>query len=332
MSGKIGIPSNADISELFTSIETTWNTLDFTRSDKVEKLTYFRPNARGKQVSLAFSNLSSAPVELLLGADRQFADPEIFKVSVEHKQFVPRKSMQVYEAQLKFDMYNVIDMQNDANQVLYGARNLWENELASTINANGLSFDGVSIFNTAHPVNPLDPALGTYTNDIPNNDLDETGLANAMAALEEAPYLDGQLDSSRVRRVAIVVPTYNLYLKALKLVGLPVGSLVPTAGTAANTSVAATSPFTSTDMGFEVIYLPQLGTNATTRKQWYVMNVTDTRRGFVTSIVEPPVLDIEGPGTSSHIFMLKLAWRFSWHAYGAVAPALPRETVRSTTP
>lgn len=332
MSGKVGIPSNADISELFTSVETAWNSIDFTRSAKAEKLSYFRTGSRGAQVSLAFSNLSSAPVELLLGADRQFADPEIFKVTVEHKQIVPKKSMQIYDFQVKSDLYNLIDMQNDANLVIKGARDIWDNELATVINANPLSFDSVSLFNTAHPANPLDIALGTYSNDLPNTDLDESGLAAAMGALETAPYFDGQLDAERVRKVVILVPTYNLYMKALKLVGLPVGSLVPTPGTAANTSVAATSPFASTDMQFEVVFLPQLATNATTRKQWYVLNVTGNARGIVTSIVQPPVLDIEGPGTSSHIYMLKLAWRFSWHAIGGVAAGLPREIVRATTP
>ena len=333
MSGKVGIPSNADISELFTSVETAWNSMDFTRSAKAEKLSYFRTGAKGAQVSIPFSNLSSAPVELLLGADRQFADPEIFKVVVEHKQIVPRKSMQVYDFQIKSDIYNLIDLQSDANRVLMGAREIWDNEIATTLNANPLAFDALSLFNTAHPANPLDIALGTYSNDLAATDLDEAGLANALSALETAPYFDGQLDSSRVRKILILVPTMQLFYKAIKLVGLPVGSLIPTAGTVPNTSVAATSPFMgTTDMQFEVVFLPQLATNATTRKQWYVMNVTDNSRGLVVSVVQPPVLDIEGPGTSSSIYMTKLAWRFSWHAFGGVGAGLPREIVRATTP
>lgn len=333
MSGNIGLPSNADISELFTSVETAWNTMDFTKNEMAEKLTYFRPG-KGAQVSLAFSNQSSAPVELLLGADRQFAQPEVFKVSVVHKQFVPKQSMEVFEQQLKFDLYNIIDLQEQSNQVLDGARNLWVNELASTMVANPLAFDGLSIFNTAHLVNPTQVTLGTYSNDLTGLDLDEAGLSAAMEALMTAPYFDGQIDESRVRKTIIVCPTYALYLKALKQVGLPIGSLVPAAGTVVGTSVAATSPFGVTAQMFEVVYLPQLVTygGVTARKQWFLMNASDSRRGFITSVVEAPVLDIEGPGTSSHIFMTKLAWRLSWHAYGAVGAGLPREIVRVTTP
>jgi hypothetical protein len=333
MAGNIGLPSNADITELFTSVETAWNSMDFSRDVNAEKLAYFRTSARGYSTTFAFSNVSSKPIELLDGADRQFAKAEIFKVSVPHIELVPEASLEISEKAVKLDLYNLVDLQSDANNVLAGARDIWITQLASAMIANGLAFDGVSLFNTAHPINPLKPGLGTYSNDLTGLDLDEAGLTTAEDVLLSTPAFDGQIDQGRVRKMIIVVPSRPLYYKAQKLVGLPIGSIIPTGGTVAGTSVAATSPFMSTSSDrYEVVYVPQLAQfgGATAKKQWYLMNASDNRRGLIVSVVEPPVLDVEGPG--SHIHMLRLAYRMSWHALGGAGPGLPREIIRVTTP
>lgn len=335
MAGNVGVASNQVITELFQSIETAWNATDFTQDETIQKLSWMK-TGKGKQDVLAFSNMSSLPVTLTLGADRQFGDPEVFKVVVDHDIIVPQQSLEIYQPQIAWDKYDILQLQGDATQVISGARNIWILRLAGVINANPVGWDGVSHFNTLHPVNPVRPLLGFYSNDLAATDLDEAGLASALDSLMTAPWMDGNIDPTRARKICIVVPTMALFNKAVRLVGIPL-ALVPSIGTSAGTSVAATTPYSygGSEFQFEVVYCPflvQAGV-AATMKRWYLMNMTHpTKRGFVTSVVQYPQLAIEGSSPNDHIRVTKLAMRATWDANGGVAPGLPREVVRATTP
>jgi hypothetical protein len=334
MAGQIGIASSQNIDELFKSIEVAWNATDFTQGNLAEKMSYFKQST-GKSLVLPFSNMSSAPTELQIGADRQFGAPEVYKVEIQHKTLVPLQSVELYNSQLEMDVYGLIQLQEDAMQVLSGARTIWDLELANVINANPIGWDGVTHFNAAHPVNPTRPLLGVYSNDAGTVDLDEAGLAAGLDLLMRAPALDGLVDANRVRKVAIVVPTVALFNKAVRLVGIPM-ALVPAAGTAAGTSVAATTPYNygGASYSFEVIYNPLLITSvAATQKQWYLMNLTSAlKRGFVTSIVKYPTLSITGASPNDYSRLKNDSLRLSWTAIGGVGAGLPRECVKATAP
>jgi len=336
MAGNVGIASTQIIDELFKSIDTAWTAEDWTQNPFCEKVSYYATGSKGKSKVVPLVNASSYPKVLGLGMDREFKGAEVFQVEVEHKTIVPTGGLEIFTEQLRSDVYDVLVLRDLSSDVIRGARQLFPIELAKTIVANGNSFDGVSHINTAHPVNPLVPALGTYSNDAGAADLDEAGVAAALQLLSVAPDFTGQPDPTRLRKIAVIVPSIPLYLKAVKLFGVPIAGagLLAAPGTAAGTSVAVNSPFSfaRTDFQFEIVYEPllvQVGGNA---KHWYLANVSSLIKPWVTSIVEFPVLAMEGMSANDHLRVQKLALRATYDAFGGCANGHPREVVRATAP
>lgn len=337
MAGNVGIASTQIIDELFKSIDTAWTVTDWTQNPFCEKVSYYATGSKGKSKVVPLVNASSYPKVLGLGMDREFKGAEVFQVEVEHKTIVPTGGLEIFTEQLRSDVYDVLVLRDLSSEVIRGARQLFPIELAKTIVANGNSFDGVSHINTAHPVNPLVPALGTYSNDAGAADLDEAGVAAALQLLAIAPDFTGQPDPTRLRKIAVIVPSIPLYLKAVKLFGVPIAGpgLIAAPGTAAGTSVAVNSPFSfaRTDLGqFEIVYEPllvQVGGNA---KHWYLANVSSLIKPWVTSIVEFPKLAMEGMSANDHLRVQKLALRATYDAFGGCANGHPREVVRATAP
>jgi len=338
MAGNVGIASTQLIDELFKSIDTAWTVTDWTKNPFCEKVSYYATGSKGKTKVIPLVNSASTPKVLGLGMDREFKGAEVFKVEVEHKTLVPLGGLEIFTEQLRSDVYDVLMLQNLSAGVISGARQLFPIELAKAIIANGVGFDGVSHINAAHPVNPLVPALGTYSNDAGVADLDEAGVASALGLLSVAPDFTGQPDPARLRKIAVIVPSIALFLKAAKLFGLPLSGagLLAAPGTAAGTSVAASTPYNygGSMYSFEVRYNPLLVTgNVATQKQWYLMNVTSaTKRGYVTSVVSYPILNLTGAGPNDYSRLKNDGIRISWTAVGGVGPGLPREVVRATAP
>lgn len=337
MAGNVGIASTQIIDELFKSIDTAWTAEDWTQNPFCEKVSYYATGSKGKFKVVPLVNASSYPKVLGLGMDREFKGAEVFKVEVEHKTIVPTGGLEIFTEQLRSDVYDVLMLRDLSTEVIKGARQLFPIELAKTIVANGVGFDGVSHINTAHPVNPLVPALGTYSNDAGAADLDEAGVAAALQLLSIAPDFTGLPNPTRLRKIAVIVPSIPLYLKAVKLFGVPITGpgLIAAPGTAAGTSVAVNSPFSfaRTDFGqFEIVYEPllvQVGGNV---KHWYLANVSSLIKPWVTSIVEFPVLAMEGMSANDHLRVQKLALRATYDAFGGCANGHPREVVRATAP
>ena len=336
MAGNVGIASTQIIDELFKSIDTAWTAQDWTQNPFCEKVSYYATGSKGKSKVVPLVNASSYPKVLGLGMDREFKGAEVFKVEVEHKTLVPTGGLEIFTEQLRSDVYDVLMLRDLSTEVIKGARQLFPIELAKTIVANGVGFDGVSHINTAHPVNPLVPALGTYSNDAGSADLDEAGVAAALQLLSIAPDFTGLPDPTRLRKIAVIVPSVPLYLKAVKLFGVPItgAGLLAAPGPVVGTSVAVNSPFSfsGTDFQFEIVYEPllvQVGGNA---KHWYLANVSSLIKPWVTSIVEFPVLAMEGMSANEHLRVQKLALRATYDAYGGCANGHPREVVRATAP
>ena len=337
MAGNVGIASTQLIDELFKSIDTAWAVTDWTKNPFCEKVSYYATGSKGTTKVIPLVNASSFPKVLNLGMDREFKGAEVFKVEVEHKTLVPTGGLEIFTEQLRSDVYDVLMLQNLSAGVISGARQLFPIELAKTINANGVGFDGVSHINSAHPVNPLVPALGTYGNDAGAADLDEAGIASALGLLSVAPDFTGQPDPSRLRKIAVIVPSIALYLKAVKLFGLPItgAGLLAAPGPVVGTSVAVNSPFSfvGTEFQFEIVYEPLLGSLAGgSQKNWYLANISSFVKPWVTSIVDFPALAIEGSSANDHLRMKKLALWATYDAFGGCANGHPREVVRATAP
>lgn len=336
MAGNVGIASTQIIDELFKSIDTAWTVTDWTQNPFCERVSYYATGSKGKSKVVPLVNASSYPKVLGLGMDREFKGAEVFQVEVEHKTIVPTGGLEIFTEQLRSDVYDVLVLRDLSTDVIKGARQLFPIELAKTIVANGNSFDGVSHINTAHPVNPLVPALGTYSNDAGAADLDEAGVAAALQLLMIAPDFTGQPDPTRLRKIAVIVSSVPLYLKAVKLFGVPItgAGLLAAPGVVSGTSVAVNSPFSfsGTDFQFDVVYEPlllQVGGNA---KHWYLANVSSSIKPWVTSIVEFPALAMEGMSANDHLRVKKLALRATYDAFGGCANGHPREVVRATAP
>lgn len=336
MAGNVGIASTQIIDELFKSIDTAWIAEDWTQNPFCEKVSYYATGSKGKSKVVPLVNASSYPKVLGLGMDREFKGAEVFKVEVEHKTIVPTGGLEIFTEQLRSDVYDVLMLRNLSTEVIRGARQLFPIELAKAIVANGVGFDGVSHINTAHPVNPLVPALGTYSNDAGSADLDEAGVAAALQLLSTAPDFTGLPDPTRLRRIAVIVPSFPLYLKAVKLFGVPItgAGLLAAPGPVVGTSVAVNSPFSfsGTYFQFEIVYEPllvQVGGNV---KHWYLANISSLIKPWVTSIVEFPVLAMEGMSANDHLRIQKLALRATYDAFGGCGNGHPREVVRATAP
>lgn len=339
MSGNVGIASPQDIQEIFKSIDTAWTAIDWKVNPFCEKISYYSTASKGKTKVVPLVNSMSSPMYLPLGADRQFSGVEVFKVEVEHKTLIPLQSMEVFQEQLLSDVYDVVMLDRIANGVVAGARQAFSIELAKTMIANAVGFDGVSHINTAHPVNQLRPALGTYSNDAGAVDIDEAGVGAALDLLIRAPDFSGQPDAARVRKVYVVLPTFPLYLKAAKIFGIPIAGagLIAAPGTAAGTSVAVNSPFTfsfaGTEYQFELVLEPLLSMlPGGSSKNWFLVNGSAIVKPYVTSIVQMPRLALEGMDQNEHLRVQKLAYRATWDAFGGCGNGHPREVVRGTAP
>lgn len=288
------------LEQLFKSVQTAWSATNFTQNNLVEKLSYF--NCDSKEDSFfPFKSDSKA---------------ELRKIEIKNGPLC--RQLEVFHGQLITRDPELTQLQEEVMELLSKARTIWLVELAKVINANPVGFDGVPHFSNIHPINPTLSPDDYYSNDAGTVELDEDGLRTSLKLLVGAPDLDGSVDASRVKRVAIVVPTHTLYFKA----------------TTAVSAIKLTDSNEQDCYSFEIFLLPQLVTSvAATQKQWYLMNLTDTvKRGFVTSIVSYPILNLTGASPNDYSRLQNDSIRMSWTAKGGVGAGLPREVVRATAP
>ena len=101
---------------------------------------------------------------------------------------------------------------------------LWELLRAGETN---LGYDGVTFFNTAHPVNPFKPGLGTYSN-LRTANLTPAQFATAWAQVRQVKGSHGLVRKLRPRK--IIVPSAGkfaaLQLFSAKFLGTPQGGTV----------------------------------------------------------------------------------------------------------
>lgn len=221
-----------------------------------------------------------------------------------------------------YDKYGLI-MQAIPGMARWG-QHLWLWLLARMmINQNPNSYDGVPLFGAGHKVNQLDPNSTTVSNELPNTDLDEAGVAAAMDRLMSFPDLNGKsLANAGMAVPSITVASWPYYLKALHLFGFP-GALVPNA--------AGTAPMTTVLAGkAKIVYNPYLVSEATNKataaKTWFMTSDSGRKTGIVREEVAPVINMTTEADFPRHQRDAKLAYI---EAYCAVGPGEWRSTVKA---
>lgn len=325
-----GIISTQDLEVLFTSVNTAFNQIKFDETTVVDKISYVNMGASGKTFKTAFSPPASKEKKVQDGAPRVFASPLVYDCVVEHGILSPENVLYP-AANLKYDQYGVL--QGGVSGMASRAKRLWDRQMADLILNNPVSFDGKSLFATDHPVNPNDAALGTYSNDLAATDLTQTGLSAALNALKQVRWMDGNIMNAMDNNLVIVVPTYDLFVKARLQV---FGTLIPFVYGNNSAAAGASNPFMGMKgMVSDVHLLPELVdvSVANSDKRWYIFNASDpVVRPLITSVVDQPVFNYGGLDPNDWVRQQFRAITYGYDANGGVGVGLPQLAVRCTTP
>ena len=328
-SPQVGVVSTQDLTTLFTAVDTAFSQISFDEQTIADKISFLKSGIAGKEEVVPFSPVGGKEVTWQLGDQRKVVSPLIYQCRVINERIAPPDE-QAYMATLDWDAYGVL--KGKLQQMMSRSKRVWDRRLATTMLANPTGFDGVSLWNTAHPVNPNEPAFGTYSNDISNVDIDEAGLATVLDALKKIKWMDNNILNAYDDGLVLVVPTMSLYIKARKFI---FGTLTPQAGPAANTSVAASNPYQGLGgMIKDVFLLPELddGTLAN-QKRWYVLNCSSPAlRPLITSVVHQPIFHYSGLNPNDYPRVQYGAVLYGWEANGGCAAGLPQLTVRGNLP
>lgn len=325
------IISTQDLQNLFTGVSTAFSQLAFDEKVIADKISFLNMNAIGERFDFPFSPVAGKERVWLEGSQRGYASALMYKVTGLHQRIAPEDEM-VYDTTLRYDVFGVLSSKLSA--VASRAKRVWDRQLAASILANPTGFDGVSLWNTAHPVNPNNAALGTFTNDLTGLDIDQNGLSSALNALKQIRWMDGQILNADDSGLVILVPTYALMLKARQLI---FGSQIPFVYGANTAAAGASNPF----MGMEgmvksVQLLPELDdpvNHPGSDKTWYILNCTHpVHRPLVTSVVKMPEFHYSGLDPNDYIRVTLGGISYGWDAIGGVAAGLPQFTVRVKAP
>lgn len=326
----VGVVSTQDLSTLFTAVDTAFNKFSFDEETIADKIA-FVGTQRGRIVQFPFSSPAGREEVWPLGIDRKKADPQIFEATVTNERYAPPDE-QVFQATMDWDRYQILS--SNLSKFTSRSKRVWDRLLAGMMIANPLSYDGVTLFNTAHPDNPVIPALGTYSNDLTNTDLDEAGLTSAIQSMAQVRWLDGNVIGMPMTDMYVVTGSKALELKARKLIW---GTLTPQIGTSAGTSVAASNVMPGMKgMIKDVVYLPELidpTDVATSSKRWYLVNASDAGfRPLIVNVVHWPLFHYIGLSPNDYTRVRLGAVSYGWEANGGVAPGAPQMIVRATLP
>ena len=329
-SPNVGVVSTQDLTTLFTAVDTAFNHFRFDEELVADKVAFISTQ-KGKIVQLPFSSPAGREEIWPLGTDRKKLDPQIFEAIVTNNRIAPGDE-EVFQATLDWDRYQILA--GNMGRWISRAKRIWDRQLAAMMIANPLSYDGVTLFNTAHPTNPNAPALGTYSNDLAATNLDEAGLSSAIQEMAQIRWLDGNVISMPTTDVYVVTGNKSLELAARKLL---FGTLTPQFGPAANTSVAASNVMVGMKgMIKDVIYLPELIDStdiATSSKRWYLVNASDVGfRPFIVNVVHWPLFHYIGLSPNDYTRVSRGAVSYGWEANGGVGPGAPQMVIRCTTP
>lgn len=204
------------------------------------------------------------------------------------------------------------------------AKLLPDQQIANVINGNQVGFDGVTFFNSAHPIDPSGLTTGTQSNIVTTNPLNATGLAKAQAVMMGLKGPDG-LPMGSYGNVILVPP-----------------SLKFAADTIANSSYfpinqnGQTGVFGSASNVFQgqytVVASPWItDTGDPTTAAWYLLDCRNKQLCpfFWQMRMAPQLVQLVNPDNSL-VFMQDRIY-MGVKMRGAAAPSLWFKAVKSTT-
>lgn len=314
--------TNADMTALFTSVSAAFAQIPYNDLGIAQQIAFMNMGAKGEEIKLPFSPVSNAEKVWQFGSPRQRTKPEIFTATIAHQRYAPDDEM-VFVDTLNGDVYGILS--GKMPSVVARAMSIMDRRLAAKIGANPVTtYDNVAFWATTHAVNPARPKLGTFSNLLAGNLLDEAGLIRAFDALDQMKGWDGELLCVGGRRV-VIVPNERLEVAARRilnpggLIAQPVG-----AGAAAGVSTVLSNKA-------DVLLFPHL--NAFSTKRWYVAQIVDeTLRPFVVSVVRPPEFHYAGTSPDEEIRLEYGAITYGWDCYMEAGFALPQLCIASDEP
>jgi len=321
MANPAGIISTQDLEVAFTKVSTALTQLQFDYTTTAEKIAWFNADAKGKFVKFPFSPVSNAPKDWIEGKDRDFNEAQAFQVEVENKRIAPADELE-YMSTLSYDTYGILSGKLAA--IVARAKKLYDIRLAAKIAENGLAYDGKAMFATDHPVNPVNAALGTYSNLLANTTLDEAGVVAGLDKLNLVKGWDGELLCASGADT-IIVPNQALKVKAMKLANEEIIASV------FGNNTAAAGVGNALRGAFDVIMFPEL--NQYDPKAWYIVRSgSQIQRPFVVSIAQAPVFHYSGLDPNDYIRVMKGAVSYGWDAQMGVGYGLPQLAVKLIEP
>ena len=334
-----GLNSSQDISQLVTSVNAALAVVGASDKPVYTKIAFVDDGSQtegspvgkvvgmidngdgepGEVVKYAFSPVANAPETWHFGKDRNEVDERIQYIELRRERHAPPDTLLYWDSQ---DVYGILSQKQGA--IIERAGLIFDWLLARALNENGTCYDGKAFFATDHPVDPLDPAKGTFSNDISVTDLDATGLATALDTFAGIRWFDGKVRSSDTKPI-LVSGTKSLELKARQLV---FGSLIPT--TVGSNAVAASSPFEG--LISDVVLFQALRTEAPTAnspKYVYLINPgTPVKAGLIVSPKRRPLFHVSGLSPEEEIRRKKGAISYGWDDFSGVGLGLPQDVLR----
>lgn len=169
-------------------------------------------------------------------------------------------------------------------------------------------YDGLTFFNDAHPVDPLDASKGTFDNLLASTALTPANFDSTYAAMTQFKGADGQILG--IMPDTLIVPP-QLRTTALLIAK---GAYVP--------NVAGTATQSNPNEGVvDVLVLPELGSESTT---WYLAKLKGPLKPLIVQKREEPVFDLVFGPDSDHCKKTRnLAWGADCRtAFGYTLPHL----------
>ena len=309
---------NTDL--LITTINTAWN-LPGAPEGVLYPEVSFVANGGGVLEEFPMHTAAVGEKDVEDTAERDFSTPYVIDVTSRSKRIDgPAILLPLDESR---DPYGLLE--GAAPTIIRRGDRMWDRRLAKAMNANPVCYDGLSIYNTAHPINPSVAGSQTYSNDI-SAEADEAGLTAALQQLLDIPGADGNRYNTDLGVPLIVVPTEILALKIRKLVNE--GLIAKVFGN----NAAAASESTQLVGRATVEVLPELNDAnvVNSNRRWYVIRTNaKPAAGWVTRITKRPQMILTKP--TDHLAISRNALAVYYWASGGVDPGLPQVQVRCTT-
>jgi len=327
--GELSVSVNTALTALMTTDESMWRKIAFVddgSQTEGQRFGQLNLSSTGETVRFPFSPVVSAPATWEYGTAKGESQAIIISCDVTMKRHKPEGGDTLLYVH-RGDPYGVLVGQQAS--IISRAGMLPDYEIAKLLNLNGTcGYDNLSFFNTAHLVDPTDPAKGTWSNDVTCTDAEwasGAGHSKLLDSLCKIKWMDGQAKDSVSVRPSIICPDENRAVRAAEFVNL---SMVPRAiGSAA---ASGSNPFLGR---FENVFtLNALNNNSATgdvgKYVYAIAKPNAMQSGIIVIPTELPLFYVTGLDPADEVRRKQGAVAYGWSAYIGVGLGLPHMMVR----